>query len=151
MEVLAPIPPIQRNAALFADRRSLACAGRSSQSGILLVLLHQRTRSAVSGQALSQGLQQASRDRLLDAALCMAFSLEPVPRSSDRELTATCQRAHCLRMELCRSDARDLSGLVGSDPCLLRDLYQPGVLHVSCVSAAAAAGRRRIGLGPRCE
>src|SRR5690242_12811897 len=151
MEMLAPVPPIHGSAAIFADRRSLACIGGNSQSGILLVLLHQRTRVTVSWQALSQGLQQASGARLLDAALRVALSLEPVPGSSDRELTPTRERAHRLRMDLCKSDTHDLSGLVGSDPCLFRDLHEPGVLHISCISAAASADGRRIGVGPHCE
>src|SRR5258708_3142857 len=130
MEAVARISSGYGHASVPADRGSVAHSGWSAQSGIFLVLLRQRALVALSRQTLSEGLQQASRDRVLDSALRVALSLEFVPGASRGEPARAREAASAVRVEFRRPYADDMPGLVGTDSGVLCDLNQSGVLHL---------------------
>src|ERR1035437_5474757 len=89
LAALAPAPDSVGISVIFADRCSLAHSGgttkyrRSARSRILLVLFRQRTFLAISGEAVSAGLQQTPLGALLVAALGVAVSVEFVSAGGD--------------------------------------------------------------------
>src|ERR1700688_2808384 len=82
MAAVAGGPAGYRAGAFSGDRGAMAHSGGIAEScdcgtsRLLLVLFRERTLPAISGEAVSAGLQQASCDALLDAAPGVAFPVE---------------------------------------------------------------------------
>src|SRR4051812_31252530 len=87
---MARVEAVYGSTAVLRRLRSLAhpCGtaehGGHEWSWLLLVLLRQRTLSPLSGQAISEGLQQASRVSVLEPASGLAVSVEPLPSGRSR-------------------------------------------------------------------
>ena len=84
MAALAGVSFSFRAGIISGDRRTVAYSGGVAESGdgrpsrFFLVLFRERTLLEIPGEAVSPGLQQASRDAVLDAASGVVVPLESV-------------------------------------------------------------------------
>src|SRR5690349_5853652 len=144
-----------RNSSLPGHRCSVAHPRRTAQyqwhewPRLLLVLLRQRALPPLSRQALSQGLQQASRLSLLESAHRLALPLESLFSSSaGRRLEAMegPSRLSARRVAIAGFPPADITAtgaLLRAGADLLFYLDQSGVLHLSRLCATADPDRRR--------
>src|SRR5580693_1981969 len=163
MAALAGVPAAFRACVISDNRSAVAYSGGVAESGygrpsrFFLVLFRQRTLPEIPGQAVSAGLQQTSRDVVLDAASGVVVPMESVSAGGGddrcgsvagptRQFGASPEwRAAGERF--CIADSYAVLDLGWSGADLFCPVDQPGVLHVSGVFATfVVAGGWRGGV-----
>src|SRR5580698_3438753 len=151
MAALAGVPAAFRAGVISDNRSAVAYSGGVAESGygrpsrFFLVLFRQRTLPEIPGQAVPAGLQQTSRDVVLDAASGVVVPVESVSAGggddccgSVAELarqSGTSPEWRAAAERLCFADSAAVLDLGGSGACLFCPVDQPGVLHLPCIFA----------------
>src|SRR5262249_9772028 len=113
---------------------------------VLLVLLHQRTRQAFFGHALSDGLRHGTAASILARSFDLALSVQRVSAAGSFPLAATAAPHSS-------AGSTPITGalVVSGDRRVLFVLDAPGVLHLSGFPGASALAGRRAGGGRKGE